>query len=346
MIIMVEIKKEGILIEATDLDFENQAVLNPAVVKVGNNVHMFYRAVKKGNFSSIGYAKLKGPLKVVKRAKTPLLKPEKPYEIHGTEDPRIVKINGIYYMTYMAYNNKDVSTAYAVSKDLKKWTKKGEISSFLSYAKIKKFFIKLDMPEEYFNFDLYNKSEKDTADTVYVWGKDAVLFPKKINGKFAMLHRVLPNIHIAYFKDFKDLTHEYWEDHFKNLSEFTVIEKRHWFESRALGAGAPPIETEKGWLMIYHAIENAPEGRIYRAGAALLDKKDPTKVIGRLCDPLFSPEKEWELKGDVDNVVFPSGTVLFDNKLYIYYGAADKRIASVSLDINELLDELIKHGNR
>jgi predicted GH43/DUF377 family glycosyl hydrolase len=120
--------------------------------------------------------------------------------------------------------------------------------------------MKLDMPEEYFNFDLYNKSEKDTADTVYIWGKDAVLFPKKINGKFAMLHRVLPNIHIAYFKNFKELTHDYWEDHFKHLSDFIVLDKRHWFESRALGAGAPPIETKKGWLMIYHAIENAPEG--------------------------------------------------------------------------------------
>ena len=339
---MVHIKKEGIILEPTKLEFENQAVLNPACIKIGNTVHMFYRAVKQGNLSSIGYAKLEGPLKVVKRAKKPILSPEFDYEIHGVEDPRIVEIDGTYYITYMAYDNKNVSTAYAVSRDLKKFEKKGEISSYLSYAEIKKFFIKLDMPEEYFNFDLYNKSEKDTADTVYVWGKDAVLFPKKINGKFAMLHRVLPNIHVAYFDDFKDLTHEYWEDHFKNLSKFIVLDKKHWFESRAIGAGAPPIETEKGWLMIYHAIENAPEGRIYRAGAALLDKNDPCKVIGRLDEPLFSPEKEWELKGDVDNVVFPSGTAVFDDKLYIYYGAADKRIAVVSLDINELLDELTK----
>jgi predicted GH43/DUF377 family glycosyl hydrolase len=343
---MVKIKREGIILEPTKLDFENQAVLNPAVIKEGKTAHIFYRAVKQGNYSSIGYAKLDGPLKVIERAKKPVIIPENPYEIHGVEDPRIVKIGNTYYITYMAYDNKNVSTAYAISKDLKKFEKKGEISSFLSYAEIKKFFMKLDMPEEYFNFDLYNKSEKDTADTVYVWGKDAVLFPKKINGKFAMLHRVLPNIHIAYFNDFKDLTHEYWEDHFKHLSDFIVLDKRHWFESRALGAGAPPIETKKGWLMIYHAIENAPEGRIYRAGAALLDKNNPCKVLGRLPDPLFSPEEEWETKGDVDYVVFPSGTAVFGKKLYIYYGAADKRIAAISLDINELLDELIKHSNR
>jgi predicted GH43/DUF377 family glycosyl hydrolase len=342
----MKVKKEGIILEAAKQEFENQAVLNPAVVKEGKNVHMFYRAVHQGNYSSIGYAKLEGPLKVIKRAKAPVLKPEHPYEIHGTEDPRIVKIGKTYYMTYMAYDNKNVSTAYAVSKDLKKWRKKGEISSFLSYAKIRKFFKKLDMPEEYFNYDLYNKSEKDTADTVYVWGKDAVLFPKKINGRFAMLHRVLPNIHVIYFKSFRELTHKYWENHFKHLKDFIVLDKKYWFESRALGAGAPPIETEKGWLMIYHAIENAPEGRIYRAGAALLDLKNPCKIIGRLPDPLFSPEKEWELKGDVDNVVFPSGTAVFNNRIYIYYGAADKRIAAASLDINELLDEIIEHGNK
>ena len=341
---MVKVKKEGIILEPTKLEFENQAVLNPAVIKAGDYVHMFYRAVKQGNYSSIGYAKLKGPLKVVSRAKKPILKPEFNYELHGTEDPRIVNIDGTYYMTYMAYDNKNVSTAYAVSRDLKKFRKKGEISSFLSYAEIKKIFIKLDMQEEYFNFDIYNKSEKDTPDTVYVWGKDAVLFPKKINGKFAMLHRVLPNIHIIYFKSFRELTHKYWENHFKNLSKYIVIAKQHWFESRALGAGAPPVETKKGWLMIYHAIENAPEGRIYRAGAALLDKNDPTRIIGRLKKPLFSPEKEWELKGDVDNVVFPSGAAVFGDKLYIYYGAADKRIAVASLNINELLDELIEKG--
>ena len=92
---MVKVKKEGIILEATKLDFENQAVLNPATVKIGNNVHMFYRAVKKGNFSSIGYAKLEGPLKAVIRSKNPVLKPENSYEIHGTEDPRVVKINGL-----------------------------------------------------------------------------------------------------------------------------------------------------------------------------------------------------------------------------------------------------------
>ena len=191
-------------------------------------------------------------------------------------------------------------------------------------------------------FDRYNKDELDPPSKVYIWGKDVVLFPKKINGKYALLHRILPNIHIAFFKNFKDLTKDYWRNHFKNIDKYILIPQKYWFETRTLGAGCPPIETDKGWLLIYHAVQFSRKGNVYRAAAALLDKKDPRKVIGRLKKPLFSPEKKWELKGDVNNVVFPTGTALFGEKLYIYYGAADKRIAVASVNLNSLLDELLK----
>jgi predicted GH43/DUF377 family glycosyl hydrolase len=92
--------------------------------------------------------------------------------------------------------------------------------------------------------------------------------------------------------------------------------------------------------LIYHGVEDALQGKIYHAGAALLDFDNPTKVIGRLKKPLFSPVEPWEKHGDVNNVVFPTGTVLKDGRLFIYYGAADKRIAAKSLEIEELLKEL------
>lgn len=340
---MIPIKKEGVVLEHTNLEFENQAVLNPGCIKVGNKVHMFYRAVKKGNFSSVGYCKLDGPLKVIKRSKKPVLFSEFDYEKHGIEDPRIVLLDGIYYLFYMAYNGKDVVVAYATSKDLKNFKKKGPISHNISYAEAKKIFIKAKMHESYFNFDTYDKSEKDAPESVYLWGKDAFIFPKKINGKFALLHRVLPNIQVIYFNSFKDLTAKYWRKHLEKLADYEVLNQRYWFESRAIGGGCPPIETDKGWLLIYHTIENSPEGKIYRAAAALLDKDNPCKLISRLDYPLFSPEKKWELKGDVDNVVFPTGAVVFGERLYIYYGAADKRIAVASLKLNQLLDELTKN---
>ena len=167
------------------------------------------------------------------------------------------------------------------------------------------------------------------------------MFPKKINGKFALVHRILPDIQVIYFNDFKDLTLDFWKKHFAELYDSTILESRYWYENRNIGGGCPPIETDKGWLLIYHAVDDLNHGRIYRAGAALLDKKNPTKVISHLREPLFSPEEEWEKKGNVDNVVFPTGTAVFDDRLYIYYGAADKKIGAVSLDLYELLNELL-----
>jgi len=337
---MVKIKKHGIVLEATNLEFESQAVLNPACIRVGNNVHMLYRAVRRGNYSSIGYCKLNGPLEITERAKKPFLFPEFDYEKHGVEDPRIVFIDGIYYLTYMAYNGKRVVAALATSKNLKTFEKKGPISYLISYADAIKLYEKSDVMKKYFCFNKYDKAKGQSEKDTFIWGKDTILFPKKINGKFAMLHRVIPGIQVIYFNDFKELTFDFWKEHLKHLSDYIILDPKFWFESRFIGAGCPPIETDKGWLLIYHAIEDSSKGRIYRAAAALLDKNDPTKVIGRLKEPLFSPEEKWELKGDVNNVVFPTGAVVFDETLYVYYGAADKRIAVASLNLNELLEEL------
>ena len=100
---MIEVKKEGILLSRTDLEFENEAVLNPAAFREGDNVHLFYRAVRKGNYSSIGYCRLDGPLTVAERLGKPVIVPEFDYESHGVEDPRIVLIDDLYYLTYTAY---------------------------------------------------------------------------------------------------------------------------------------------------------------------------------------------------------------------------------------------------
>ena len=337
---MVLVKKEGIILKPTKLKFENKGVFNPACIRKGKYVHMFYRAWDKNNRSTIGYCKLDGPLKVIERSKKPLLLPEADFE-YNLEDPRIVFINGTYYLTYVAYDRKNVHIAYATSKDLKKFEKKGVISPEITYDEAENIFraCQLKLKERYFLFESYFKDI--VARDVQLWDKDAFLFPKKIKGKFALVHRILPDIQVIYFKKFKDLTLDFWKKYLKRLGDFVVLQSRYWYESRNIGGGCPPIETDKGWLLIYHAVDDMDRGKIYRTGAALLDKKDPTKVISHLREPLFSPEKRWEKKGNVDNVVFPTGAVVFGKRLYIYYGAADKRIAVVSLNLNELLDKLI-----
>jgi predicted GH43/DUF377 family glycosyl hydrolase len=336
---MVRVRREGVLLEPTENEFENQAVLNPTIVQQGNILHLFYRAVREGNYSSIGYCKLNGPMNVVERKETPILFPEFEYEKHGVEDPRIVAFDGIYYLFYTAYDGKNALIAYASSKDLINWEKHGTISPDITYDEAKQYFKSSKLKEKYFFFVSYFKDT--VAQDVLLWEKDAFIFPRKYNNKFLLFHRIYPDIQVICFEDFNQLTNDFWKEYLKNLADYVVLEPEFGFESRNIGAGAPLIETPRGWLMIYHSVEDANRGKIYHASAALLDKENPFKVVGRLKEPLFSPEEDYEISGDIDNVVFPSGTAIFNGRLYIYYGAADKRIAVVSVDMNKLLHELI-----
>jgi len=342
---MVKVKKHGIILEPNrNSSFDCQGVLNPACIREEDSVHMFYRAVKWGNRSSIGYARLDGPLDLAERAKKPVLTPKFKYEKQGMEDPRIVKIGKKYYMTYVTYNGKDALTAYATSSDLKSFKRMGIITPKMTYNTAEKWLRYSKLKESYYWFGSYYR---DTiTEDVLLRDKDVILFPGKINGKFAMFHRIIPDIQIVYFKDFKHLTHGFWRDHLKRLSEYVVMEPKYSFESRNIGGGCPPIKTDKGWITIYHAVEGSNEGKTYCAGAALLDKKDPLKVIGHLKKPLFSPEEKWELLGVVNSVVFPTGTAIFGKKLYVYYGAADKRIAAASVNMNNLVEEMLENGPR
>jgi beta-1,2-mannobiose phosphorylase / 1,2-beta-oligomannan phosphorylase len=341
---MLKVKRHGIILRPGKEKFENQGVFNPACIKLGNEVHMYYRAFSKDKRSTIGYCKLDGPLNVVERSKKPILFSQSKKE-YSLEDPRIVEINGIYYLTYVAYDGKNVRIAYAISKDPKNFKKKGIISPEMTYDRAEDIFRTCadKLKERYFLFEARYKDE--CGKNVILWDKDAFFFPKKIKGKFALVHRILPDIQVIYFKNFKDLTLKYWEKYFKRLSDYVILESRYWYENRNVGGGCPPIETDQGWLLIYHAVDDMNKGKIYRAGAALLDKDDPTKVIGHLKEPLFSPKEDYEIKGDVDNVVFPTGHAIFGKRLYIYYGAADKNIAVVSVNLKKLLKELLKNGN-
>lgn len=335
---MVTVKKLGILLEATSNEFENQAVLNPTCIQVGNTIHLFYRAVKQGNYSSIGYCKLDGPVKVVERSEKPVLYPEFDYEKHGVEDPRITFLDGTYHLFYSAFDGKNALAAHATSKDLKHWEKHGIITPDISYDEAEDIFRESKLKEKYFFFESYYKDV--VAKDVLLWEKDVFLLPEKINGKFALFHRILPEIQIIYFDKFSELTTDYWKKYLKELADYVVLESKYWYESRNIGGGCPPIKTDEGWLLIYHAVEDSNEGKTYHTGAALLDLENPCKVLGHLKNPLFSPEEEWERKGDVNNVVFPTGTAIFEDELYIYYGAADKRIAVASVSLKELLNEL------
>ena len=346
---MIEVKKEGILLEKTDKGFENEAVMNPAVIREGETIHIFYRAVRKGNYSSIGHCILKNPLEILERKEKPILFPEEKYESQGIEDPRIVKIEDTYYLTYSVYDKVNVLAAYATSKDLVTFEKHGIITPKFTYREYKHFVEVNDLIDKYlfhYNFLKAHGLGKELSEKLIVWDKNVMLFPKKIDGKFAMLHRIFPGIQIVYFDKFSDLTVEFWTNYMLNMDDHIVMDPKYPHESSHIGGGCPPIETEDGWLFIYHAVESTPEGSVYHASATLLDFENPVNVISRLHEPLISPTLEWEKKGVVNNVVFPTGAIVIDETLYIYYGAADARIGTVSLNLNELLAEFKKPKNK
>ncbi|MCK9423685.1 MAG: pesticidal protein Cry7Aa [Bacteroidales bacterium] len=341
---MIEVNKAGIILTPTDLEFEREGVLNPAIIRAGDNVHMFYRAVRKGNYSTIGYCKLDGPLTVSERWDKPFMIPEFEYESHGVEDARIVKIDDLFYLTYTGYDGINARGALATSKDLKNFTKQGIIVPPITYAE----FVFLaesagKVNENYYRNHKFYYQAADPEKKIMLWDKNVIFFPRKINGKLVFLHRIRPGIQIVFVDSIKDLTKEFWGNYFLNLPEHIVLDPVYAHESNYMGSGCPPIETEHGWLLIYHGVEETRKGRVYSACAALLDLNDPSKELARLPYALFSPEYEWERIGEVNNVCFPTGTALFGNTLFIYYGAADSLIACASVNFTDLLAELLMY---
>jgi len=354
--------KRKLIMGPTENKWEARAVLNPSVVQDKDGTeHIFYRAVAKNGISSIGYAIIRGGK--IERFNKPVIRPTKSYEKKGIEDPRVTKIGNTYYMLYIAFDGRDAVVAYATSKDLKNWKKRGIISPKISVkearnlVKIKKYRDKW-------------KDQEISGSRVILWDKDAVLFPKKINGYFIMLHRLFPDIQIVKFRKFSELKKDsFWRNYILNLGESKdkiALYRRYDWEGGYIGAGAVPIETKRGWLLIYHGVSfgetrlfpkivsgilynlngilrrlrNKRLHLIYRAGAALLDLKKPEIEITRLKNPLFSPSYPWEKRGDVDDVVFPEGVSVKGDKLKIYYGCADTRIGLIEISLKKLLNHL------
>jgi predicted GH43/DUF377 family glycosyl hydrolase len=344
---MTEIKKEGIILNKTDFEFENEGVLNPAVIREGDSVHMFYRAVRQGNHSSIGYCRLDGPLTIAERWNKPFMVPEADYETQGVEDARIVKIDDLYYLTYTAYDGINARGALATSKDLWNFKRQGIIVPPITYSQ----FVFLaesaaKVNENYYHNHKFYYQEADPEKKIMLWDKNVIFFPRRIKGNLVFLHRIRPGIQIVCVKSLEELNPVFWEHYFLNLQDHIVMDPVYKHESGYIGSGCPPIETEHGWLLIYHGVEDTDKGLVYSACAALLDLNDPCKELARLPNALFSPEFEWEVNGEVNNVVFPTGTAVFGNTLFIYYGAADLHIACASVSLPALLAELLTYTNK
>ena len=170
-----------------------------------------------------------------------------------------------------------------------------------------------------------------------VWDKDAGLLPKKLGGRPAVFHRVSTGIWVDLVDDLQP-TQEQWL-HWLGGDVIIIPRKGKW-DNRKVGIAAPPVETEKGWLLLYHGI--CDPGNIYRVGAALLNLEDPTKIIARTDYPILEPEMPWEKEGLTPNVVFPCGMVVLGKTLFVYYGGADRVTGVAAANLDDLVEAVLR----
>ncbi|MEE9293355.1 MAG: glycosidase [Phycisphaerae bacterium] len=231
-----------------------------------------------------------------------------PEEEWGIEDPRIVWVEELekYVITYTAFSSAGPAVSLATTED------------FGSYERFRTV-----IPPD---------------------NKDAALFPERIKGRWALIHRPQPaskgglgNIWIAYSPDLR-----HWGDHRQILEARTGA----WWDAGKIGLSPPPIKTPEGWLILYHGVRFSPAGCIYRLGAALMDLENPERIVRRCEEWIFGPDEEYERIGDVGDVVFPCGAVVNEStgELKLYYGAADTTIALATGNISEITDYLRNAG--
>jgi predicted GH43/DUF377 family glycosyl hydrolase len=237
-----------------------------------------------------------------------VLSPRDGLDARGIEDPRVVEIDGVFYMTYTAYGREyqgpgtpthlggGVTPMVARSENLIAWERLGSIVT-----------------------------GEDN--------KDHVLFPRKIQGRYASLHRRWPNVWIAYSNDLRS-----WPE--EAMAPIYGPRPENGWDGKSVGSNGVPVETEHGWLLINHAYD---ENHTYRMGVVLLDLDDPTRVVRRPKDPIFWPEEIWELRGDVPQVVFSCANPVVAGTVHVFYGGADHVIGLATCALSDLI-EFALHG--
>ncbi len=309
-------------------DWESFCTFNPAALLADEKVHLLYRAQGFDYVSQIGYAASEDGLSIDLRHPKPAYRPTQPFEgvslpagdpenafvsggsCGGCEDPRATIIDDRVYMTYVAYNGWDHPRIALTSLSLK---------DFLAQKFLWEKPVLISRPG--------------------IVDKSACIFPEKINGKYVILHRVFPNILIDYV-DSLDFTGEnFLEGHAK-----IEPRSREWWDSRKIGAGAPPLKTKDGWLLIYQAVDDKDASQ-YKVGAMLLDLNDPSKVLFRSAKPILEPVEEYENFGFKAGVVYPCGAVIKDDTLFVYYGGADSFVCVATAPLEEFLNNLKKTGH-
>ena len=299
------------ILTAADWPYPVNSVFNPGAVLLPDGITLLLcRVEDRRGHSHLCAARSTNGIDGWKIDTQPTLMPDPehfPEELWGIEDPRITFIRELskYAVVYTAYTRDGPGVSLALTEDFHHFERYGLIMQ----------------PED----------------------KDAVLLPHRIDGNWALIHRPIssPNAPGAHM----------WISYSSNLrhwgSHKLMLEARlgGWWDANRIGLSPPPIETAKGWLVIYHGVRQNAAGSIYRLGLALFDLHAPEICLKRGDEWVFGPEEPYERRGDVDNVVFPGGyTIAPDgDTIHLYYGAADTSIALATGSVRAILEWLDQH---
>jgi predicted GH43/DUF377 family glycosyl hydrolase len=301
---LIRSPKNPIIEPRPGIAWEIKATFNPGAATNGEVIHILYRAVDEHNISSLGHATTTDGETIVGRSLEPVLAPVGSWEELGCEDPRITAFDGGFYVFYTAYSRRGPRVALASTTDFRSYERYGVVGP-------------------------------DHDD------KDAALFPQLIGGKFAVAHRIEPNIEVAFFDSIKQMErvsqNPYSKNYLKRIEAHTIMKPKWKWEEKKVGIGPPPIRTDAGWVVIYHGVDS---NTVYRVGAALLDLENPHRVIARTPEPILEPEEKFEVVGVVPNVVFPEGAVVVKDELKVFYGGADRVCCVASVPVRLLLESL------
>jgi beta-1,2-mannobiose phosphorylase / 1,2-beta-oligomannan phosphorylase len=286
-----------------DWPYRANTVFNPAAAIVDGKTLLLVRVEDHRGFSHLTVARSENGVDGWKIDSKPTLMPDPinhPEEIYGIEDPRITYMEemGKWAVVYTAFSESGPLPALAFTTDFR-------------------------------NFDRIGP-------TLPPDNKDAALFPVRFNGKWAMIHRPAPTFH--------SLKANIWISFSTDMTEWGSHEvlmfarEGGWWDAYKIGLSPQPLRVPDGWLIMYHGVRQTSPKITYRLGLALLDLKDPRKVLHRSEGYVFGPIEPYERSGDVNDVVFPCGWVVWNDELRIYYGGADTNVSMASAKLNDILE--------
>lgn len=307
--------------------WESKATFNPSAIYAGGKVHIIYRAIGEDDVSVFGYAASSDGFTINTRGKFPAFvqgfptwsqsKAAMPVVYGsgggwngGSEDPRLTLIGGRVYMLYTSFDG---------------W---GSVRIALTSI----------------SFDDFAHERWQWKKPVFISPpgeihKNWVLFPEKINGKYAILHGISPDILIDYTEDLDSFD----GTKFIHSKHPTGGGYKGAWDNALRGVGPAPIKTKHGWLVLYHAMDVKDPNR-YKLGAMLLDLNEPTKVLVRSRQPVLEPDEWYENEGFKSGVVYACGAVVVGDWLFVYYGGADKVVCVAAAELEPFLKSIISSG--